>query len=67
MIRVHRSRYSALRVEEVCVPTETVECGVQQDTPQYRSILDAPWPRTHAPNERRSETSDRRKGRENKA
>ena len=29
MIRVHRRRYSALRVEGVCVSTKTVECGGQ--------------------------------------
>lgn len=63
MIRVHRSRYTALRFEGVHVSTETVEYGVQQDTPQRRSILDVPWPRIHAPNERRSETSVRRIGR----
>lgn len=65
MIRVHRSRYAALRVEGVHVSTETVECGVQQDTPRHRSILDVRSPRTHAPNEHQNETSDRRNGRGN--
>lgn len=65
MLRIHRSRYTALRVEGVRVSTETVEYGVQQDTPRQRTILDVPWPRAHAPNERRSESSDRTNGRGN--
>ena len=65
VIRVYRSRYSslrALRVEGICVSTETVECDVQQDSPQRRSIPDAPWPRTDAPNEPRGETGGRGNG-----
>ena len=65
MLRIHRSRYTALRVEGVRVSTETIECGVQQGTPRHRTILDVPWRRTHVPNERQSESSDRRNGRGN--
>lgn len=55
MIRVHRSKYSAVRVEGVCFSTEIVECGVKQDTSRHRPILIAPRLDIHSPDDDHSQ------------
>lgn len=59
MIRVHRSRFSALEVKGVSVTTETVECAVQQDAPQPRPILGVPWRKTRTSKDEWNKQHDR--------
>ena len=51
VIRVHRSRYSAVRVEGVSISTEIVECGVQHHRSPRQPTLITPRLEAHTPND----------------
>ena len=44
MVRIHRTTYAALRVERICVSTESVDYDMKTDTPPYRPAEDSRWP-----------------------
>lgn len=43
VIRIHRTTYAALRVERICVSTESFDYGTKPDTPEYRPAEDFRW------------------------
>ena len=44
VVRIHRTTYAALRVERICVSTESVDYDMKPDTPPYRPAEDSRWP-----------------------
>lgn len=44
VVRIHRTTYAALRVERICVSTESVNYDMKPDTPPYRPAEDSRWP-----------------------
>ena len=67
MIRVHRSKYSALRVERVCVSQETIVYGTEQNVAARQPIFDALSLRGHMSEIERDHQSDQRSDRRNKS
>ena len=43
MIRIHRTTYAALKVERICVSTESFDYGMKPDTPECRPAEDFRW------------------------
>lgn len=44
VVWIHRTTYAALRVERICVSTESVAYDMKPDTPSYRPAEDSRWP-----------------------